>query len=75
MKCLKNVKTNNIVRVDDVQARQMAGSTWVYISKSEWKTSTHVPETEKQVVETEKKEQTLSKKAEKAAKLKAKQRQ
>jgi hypothetical protein len=75
MKCLKNVKTNNIIRVDDVQARQMAGTIWVYISKSEWKVTTRVPETEKQVVESEKKEQTLSKKAEKAAKLKAKQRQ
>ena len=75
MKCLKNVKTGNIIRVDDVQANQMAGSTWNYISKSEWKSATRVPETEKQVVETEKKEQTLSKKAEKAAKLKAKQRQ
>ena len=75
MKCLKNVKTNNIVRVDDVQARQMAGSTWIYISKSEWKAVTRVPETEQQVVEAEKKEKTLSKKAEKAAKLKAKQRQ
>jgi hypothetical protein len=75
MKCLKNVKTNNIIRVDDVQARQMAGTIWVYISKSEWKATTRIPETEKQVVETEKKEQTLSKKAEKAAKLKAKQRQ
>ena len=75
MKCLKNIKTNNIVRVDDVQARQMAGSTWIYISKSEWKAVTRVPETEQQVVEAEKKEKTLSKKAEKAAKLKAKQRQ
>ena len=75
MKCLKNIKTNNIVRVDDVQARQMAGSTWIYISKSEWKAVTRVPETEQQAVEAEKKEKTLSKKAEKAAKLKAKQRQ
>lgn len=75
MKCLKNAKTGNIIRIDDIQAKQMAGSTWIYIPKSEWKAATRVPETEKQVVETEKKEQTLSKKAEKAAKLKAKQRQ
>ena len=75
MKCLKNAKTGNIIRVDDRQANQMAGSIWSYISKTEWKSATRVPETEQQVVEAEKKEKTLSKKAEKAAKLKAKQRQ
>jgi hypothetical protein len=75
MKCLKNLKTGNIIRVDDRQANQMAGSIWSYISKTEWKSATRVPETEQQVVEAEKKEKTLSKKAEKAAKLKAKQRQ
>ena len=37
MKCLKNKKTGNIIRVDEVQARQMAGSQWSYIPKSEWK--------------------------------------
>ena len=37
MKCLKNTKTGNIVRVSDVQAYQMAGSQWKYTSKSEWK--------------------------------------
>ena len=75
MKCLKNLKTGNIIRVDDRQANQMAGSIWSYISKTEWKSATRVPETEQQVVEAEKKEKTLSKKAEKEAKLKAKQRQ
>jgi len=75
MKCLKNLKTGNIIRVDDKQANQMVGSIWSYISKTEWKLATRVPETEQQVVEAEKKEKTLSKKAEKAAKLKAKQRQ
>ena len=75
MKCLKNLKTGNIIRVDDKQANQMVGSIWSYISKTEWKSATRVPETEQQVVEAEKKEKTLSKKAEKAAKLKAKQRQ
>jgi hypothetical protein len=75
MKCLKNLKTGNIIRVDDKQANQMAGNIWSYISKTEWKSATRVPETEQQVVEAEKKEKTLSKKAEKAAKLKAKQRQ
>jgi hypothetical protein len=39
MKCLKNTKTGNIIRVSDVQAYQMAGSQWKYVSKSEWKGS------------------------------------
>jgi len=51
MKCLKNTKTGNIIRIDDKQANQMAGSTWSYISKSEWKPqereSTPVKEKEK----------------------------
>ena len=34
---LKNKKTGNIIRVDEVQARQMAGSQWSYVPKSEWK--------------------------------------
>ncbi len=37
MKCLKNAKTGNIIRVDDKQAYQMVGSTWKYVSKSEWR--------------------------------------
>jgi hypothetical protein len=37
MKCLKNTKTGNIIRVDDKQAYQMAGNTWKYTSKTEWK--------------------------------------
>ena len=37
MKCLKNVKTGNIIRVDEKQAYQMAGTTWVYTTKSEWR--------------------------------------
>ena len=37
MKCLKNTKTGNIIRVDDKQAYQMVGNTWVYVSKTEWK--------------------------------------
>ena len=73
MKCLKNNKTGNIIRVDDVQANQMVGSTWSYISKSEWKSATRVV-TEKQEVEAEKKEETISEKAIRRSKLKAKQR-
>ena len=37
MKCLKNKKTGNIIRVPDVQAYQMAGNQWSYVSKTEWK--------------------------------------
>jgi hypothetical protein len=37
MKCLKNIKTGSIIRVDDKQAYQMAGSQWKYTSKTEWK--------------------------------------
>jgi hypothetical protein len=37
MKCLKNVKTGNIIRVSDIQANQMAGNTWKYTTKTEWK--------------------------------------
>lgn len=37
MKCIKNNKTGNIVRVTDVQAHQMVGSQWQYVSKTEWK--------------------------------------
>jgi len=37
MKCLKNTKTGNIIRVSDVQSYQMAGNTWKYVPKSEWR--------------------------------------
>ncbi len=57
MKCLKNAKTGTIIRVDDNQANNMAGNTWSYVSKSEWKTATRKPEP---VVET--KEETISEK-------------
>jgi len=46
MKCLKNQKTGNIIRVDDKQAEQMAGNTWKYVSKSEWKLATRKPKNE-----------------------------
>jgi len=37
MKCLKNVKTGNVIRVDEKQALQMAGIQWKYVPKSEWR--------------------------------------
>lgn len=75
MKCLKNQKTGNIVRVPDQQANQMAGSTWQYIPKSEWKATTRVAVSEQQEEQADKKEKTISEKALKRKKLKEKQRQ
>jgi hypothetical protein len=74
MKCLKNEKTGNIIRVDDKQAVQMAGSIWKYVSKSEWKQTTRKAVSEKQEVEADKKELTISEKQIKRNKLKEKQR-
>ena len=37
MKCIKNLKTGTIMRVEDSQANNMVGQTWTYVSKSEWK--------------------------------------
>jgi hypothetical protein len=76
MKCIKNVETGNIIRVDEKQAYQMAGRTWKYVPKSEWKLVRGVIETptEQQIEQTEKGEETKAKKAEKRSKLKEKQR-
>jgi hypothetical protein len=51
MKCIKNFQTGNIIRVDDVQARQMVGSTWSYVSKAEWKSATRKVVKEEVIVE------------------------
>ena len=46
MKCIKAVKQTKEVelgeirRVDDKTAFNMVGSNWIYVSKSEWKSST-----------------------------------
>jgi hypothetical protein len=69
MKCLKNQKTGDIIRVSDVQANQMVSITWKYVTKSEWKSITRIPSTEQQVVESEKKEKTISKKQSRRAKF------
>jgi hypothetical protein len=74
MKCIKNNKTNNIIRVDDVQANQMVGNTWAYVSKTEWKSATRVTESNQSTEEEVKKEETISKKAIRHSKLKEKQR-
>ena len=75
MKCLKNEKTGNVIRVDDKQADQMAGSTWKYVPKSEWKAATRVEVSVAKTEEAEKKAETISEKALKRKKLKEKQRQ
>jgi hypothetical protein len=74
MKCLKSIKTGNIIRVDDKQAYQMAGREWQYVPKSEWK-ALRTTISVKQVEEIEKKEETISKKALKRQKLGEKQRE
>jgi hypothetical protein len=75
MKCLKNKKTEEIIRVDDLQANQMAGITWKYVSKSEWKSTVVKPDqTKQQTEQAGKKEETISKKANRRSKLKDKQR-
>jgi len=74
MKCIKNLKTGNIIRVEDKQAEQMVGQTWKYVSKSEWKEVTRVKVTETQTEEAEKKAETIAEKQLKRKKLKEKQR-
>lgn len=73
MKCIKNKQTGNVIRVEDRQAYQMVGNTWMYVPKLEWKAVTRSVN-EKQEVETEKKEKTVSEKALRHKKLKEKQR-
>ena len=36
MKCIKNTKTGNIIRVTNEQANQL-GREWVFVSKDQWK--------------------------------------
>jgi hypothetical protein len=37
MKCIKNVKTGNILRVTNEQANQSVGREWIFVSKEQWK--------------------------------------
>ena len=37
MKCIKNIKTGNIIRVSNQQADQTVGREWKFVPKSEWK--------------------------------------
>jgi len=57
MKCLKNVKTGTIIRIDDFKANNMVGKEWVFVPKEEWKKTINKPES---IVEV--KEETISEK-------------
>ena len=59
MKCLKNPKTGNIIRVDDKQANNMVGKEWQFVSKTEWKSLSRKPEP---VIEVKAEEPTISEK-------------
>lgn len=59
MKCIKNSQNGNIIRVTDIQANNMVGNTWSYVSKSDWKTATRKSES---VVVEEKTEETIAQK-------------
>ena len=39
MKCIKNKKTGDIIRVEDKTADQMVGITWEFVSKDIWRKS------------------------------------
>lgn len=48
MKCIKNKKTGNVIRVANDQANNMVGRDWTYAPKSEWKAATRQPVVEEQ---------------------------
>ena len=60
MKCLKNLKTGTIVRLDEFKANNLAGKEWVFVSKEEWKKVTRKPEPV--VAEVSTQEETISEK-------------
>jgi hypothetical protein len=46
MKCLQEIKTGEIVRVEDKTAHNMVGIQWKFIAKSEWKKQNKKPDIE-----------------------------
>ena len=60
MKCLKNLKTGTIVRLDEFKANNLVGREWVFVSKEEWKKATRKPEPV--VAEVSAQEETISEK-------------
>ena len=73
MKCLKDTKTGDILRVSDLEAFQKAGNRFQYVAKSECK-KTRPTISVKQAEEVEKKDDTISEKALRRKKLGDKQR-
>ena len=74
MKCIKS-KEGEIRRVKEEEADlKVLQYGWVFVPKSEWKASARSVKSEKQEENQTKGDQTKSKKAERASKLKAKQR-
>ena len=39
MKCMKNTNTNEVKRVNDERAAELASKGWAFVPKSDWKTS------------------------------------
>jgi len=68
MKCIKSIRATKDVelgeirRIDDKTAMSMVGSSWQYVSKSEWKTATRKSKPVETEVITEKSEEKVEKK-------------
>jgi|688.fasta_scaffold1493805_2 hypothetical protein len=50
MKCIKNVKSGQVMRVTDKIAENTIGREWVYVPKSEWKTKPVLEEVTEQTI-------------------------
>jgi hypothetical protein len=53
MKCIKNVKTGTVIRLEDRKAENMIGREWEYAPKSEWKKLNPINESPKPKTEKE----------------------
>jgi hypothetical protein len=51
MKCIRNKKTGDIVRVADKTADSMVGITWEFVSKDVWRKSQGLTKDETKVAE------------------------
>ena len=51
MKCIKNKKTGDIIRVEDKTADSMVGFTWEFVSKDIWRESQGIVRTPKEKTE------------------------
>ena len=50
MKCIKNVKSGQVMRVTDKIDENTSGREWVYVPKSEWKTKPVLEEVTEQTI-------------------------